>query len=490
MRPAVIRACLRPRMLALAAIAVIALSLSGNLSPLRPPPAFANHANGHLSDGIGFQWMAPNDYGMLTVYTPLVGSIAINAANDWRSRGEQYLRRVTVVPVSAAVYSLVEVKWDNRDSIFGQEYDDQCTAWFAGHPNDWAITSVKDTGGQFRSTDADGYWQRRAGYPFYRASICLNSDWPIDSGHVAHEIGHALGLDEVTATGAACGDTGKDSIMAYNYETWQAQWPPLEGGRRKPTREDLTGKWVCDDIHPGGVDYVYQYTTTPGYGNPVNIDVRVGYMNGTLNPVRNNGTDEVVYGMTIANFSNVAVYDVKAVILARNGTRYEVKTKSTLAAGASTSSGYTPALTYGGWADDATDLVWYGGEYYITPANKNGVLNTVSNELLQEHVVDEVNHTRVQFMEANVNPVNRNAPVTYKIRVCNMLFATGRVRPIIYSDGGEHEQSWEYLDFLECSDVEDHTEYYSSTPGQWVGFGAERDGMGEVPPEYLYQHVR
>jgi hypothetical protein len=482
------RNCLRP--LAVAALSVLPLLFFGQLSPVNTPTALANHANGHLSDGIGFEYLAPNEYGFLPIYVhPEVGSIGRDAVSDWNSRGLQYLVRHLVVPAMNPSYALAEVRWKWQPSSFGDDYTQRCAEFFSNPKNSdyYAAIFVKDVGGSWRNVDGSGFWQQRPGYPFYRASICLNSDWPINKGHVAHELGHALGLDHPTASGQPCGETYKDSIMAYNYQVWMPQWP----SDLKPTREDVIGRWVCNLSYPAGLDYIYQYTTTPGWGNPANIDVRVGYMNGTLNPVRNNGADPVKYGMTIVNFSNVTVYDVKAVIYARNGERYEVRTASSLSSGASTPFGYTPSLTYGGWADGAVDWVSFHGEYYVTPKSRNGVTQYVTGESLWEHVVTNLGHTRVQFMETNVNPVSPNAPATFKIKVCNVLYAgPAWVRPVIYSDGGRHNRSWEYLSFLECTQVRDYVEYYGWTGIDWVGFAAERYGAGTVPYEYLLEQIR
>jgi len=56
------------RLLAVATVSLLPLVFFGELRPLAPPSALANHANGHLSDGIGFQYLAPNEYGFLPVY--------------------------------------------------------------------------------------------------------------------------------------------------------------------------------------------------------------------------------------------------------------------------------------------------------------------------------------------------------------------------------------------------------------------------------------
>ena len=483
------------RLLAVATVSLLPLVLFGELKPLDPPSALANHANGHLSDGIGFQYLAPNEYGFLPVYVHSgVGSIGTDAVNDWNSGGLQYLVRHVTVIASDPSYALAEVRWKWQPSAFGQEYTDKCNEFFSDPNNAWAYaaTMIKDSGGWWRGFDTSGFMNQHPGYPFYRASICLNSDYAINKGHAAHELGHALGLDDVNwnrgpGDMGPCAETKKDSIMAYNYAAWSTQWP----SDLKPTREDLVGAWVCNLSYPAGLDYVYQYTTTPGWGNPVNIDVRVGFMNGTLNPIRNNGSDSVRYGMTIANFSNVTVYNVKAVIHARNGTRYEVRTASSLSPGASTSMGYTPYLTYGGWADGSIDPVNFGGEFYITPASKGGTINYVTGEGLAERIVTNLSHTRVQFMETNVNPVSPNAPVTFRIQVCNVLYAgPANVRPVIYSDGGRHNRSWSYLSFLQCTPVRNYVEYYGWTGIDWVGFAGERDGMGLVPYQYLWQQIR
>jgi hypothetical protein len=168
-----------------------------------------------------------------------------------------------------------------------------CNTYFVTRPDSYATTIVWDDEG-WRGVDTTtpvlggigtAFWLKNEGtnpvtgqplHPFLRGSACLNTSKPNNRGTIAHELGHILGLNHpayIKDTNPdpnvyapywdPCPNSGMDTIMAYNYSPWTAQWPAQVGsnsGHRYPTYQDVHGAWVCDPSNfPGGLDYIYQF---------------------------------------------------------------------------------------------------------------------------------------------------------------------------------------------------------------------------------------
>ena len=231
----------------------------------------ANHAWLH-GQGIGYDGVGPGDFGWVNVHIipQSTGSYAaaLTAVDNWRSLhvGAIWWLRHTDVASEAQG----EVVDRDTATVFGGAdgavHLYVCNTYFVPtvqrpYADDaYATTIVTDSAGDLRSLDANGFWAQRLGVPFWHATACLNSHHTNDSGTIAHELGHVLGLDHPTVSGGTCTNTGLRTIMAYNYLGWAIQWPP--GSPPAPTDADLWGPWVCDSAYLGGLAYVYD----PGQG--------------------------------------------------------------------------------------------------------------------------------------------------------------------------------------------------------------------------------
>lgn len=241
---------------ALATCAIVAISV-GNGSHR----AAANHAFLH-SDGIGFDGIGP-DFGWTNVFvTSSAYSESIGAIDAWRrwSHGSIFWLRHTANTGEAQA----EIIDRNTSTLFGPVHLYICNTRFNDNPQTgiredllYATTIVTDAAGDLRLNDGAGYWAKRPGVPFLRASACLNNQNGIanDAGTIAHELGHILGLNHVVGNSppSVCPDTGLNSVMTYNYSNWLSRWP----ADTKPTIEDVYGPWICNTLNGGGLAYVY-----------------------------------------------------------------------------------------------------------------------------------------------------------------------------------------------------------------------------------------
>jgi hypothetical protein len=230
----------------------------------------ANHGQLH-SNGIGFDEIAgsPGYVNVFVGQTQFTAQ-AQSAIAGWHNRP---LADKTWLTNDAGT-AQVEIIEAGGSSLFGLGLD---CATIAGTTS-YARTYVQDADGLRGSWR--GTWNTGS-HPFQSGTVCLNPNiQPTpgnpnprnDAGTIAHELGHVLGLDHVTygdLSGGgfdSCPDLGYDSIMAYNYLSWSAQWP----SSLLPTLQDVNGPWVCGDSFPGGLAYIYQIA--PYYGSPNDND--------------------------------------------------------------------------------------------------------------------------------------------------------------------------------------------------------------------------
>ena len=235
----------------------------------------ANHAYLY-SDGIGFQdvqggaWIdvCIHDVGGSTMENTAIA--AIDSWRNWRIQPNRYWLRHTANCTEAEAD--VEIMGKDAASIFTGEYDEQhelrcqqLTLYARA-----VITDESDPANPDWRTLINGLFETNPGYPFKRASVCLNLAQPNDMGTIAHELGHVLGLSHVTTDTSSCPDTGLNSIMAYNYSNRAAQYP--DKPELNPTAADVFGRWVCGTTNPGGLAHIYQIPPDEGLPSSINTD--------------------------------------------------------------------------------------------------------------------------------------------------------------------------------------------------------------------------
>ncbi len=253
------------------------------------PSAEANHAWTH-GQGSGFDGIG-NGLGWVELYVNGANTTkyteAIDALDGWRNLHYESLwwfqHTLNADDVNGSSGGATVIDRGAPSVTTWYDYYFQtvtCSAIFdpafqnKGDADDaYATTIVTDPDGAWRGTDASGFWQQRTGVPFHHATVCLNTHHTNNAGTIAHELGHVLGLDHPAPDHQPCADTGRRTIMAYNYLLWQSQWPALAGYPQNPTDVDKHGPWVCDGVSGGGLAWVYPlggeslgygtYTPTP-----------------------------------------------------------------------------------------------------------------------------------------------------------------------------------------------------------------------------------
>ena len=215
---------------------------------------------GHIAHGgrPTFSQLLPENRGYINVKIRTVrfAKQAEQAVRNWQELARAHIGRdlFRIVPSDTPHTEYeVEIIDQGMESDFGAWFTSVCTNFTQDAPWAWA-----------------GVWT----YLEHSSMVCLNPNKPNDAGVLAHELGHVLGLGELSqimytetyfVLGSCPKDRGAKSIMAYNYPLpWKKFWP----ADLRPTKEDLLGPWVCDSSIPGGNDAIYGYTQSPGMGGP------------------------------------------------------------------------------------------------------------------------------------------------------------------------------------------------------------------------------
>lgn len=213
---------------------------------------------GHIARGgrPTFSHLLPENRGYINVKirTERFARQAEQAVRNWQELARAHIGRdlFRIVPADTPRTEYeVEIIDQGMESEFGAWFTLTCKNFTAETPWAWA-----------------GVWT----YLEHNSMVCLNPNKPNDAGVLAHELGHVLGLGELShimhtetyfVLGSCPNDWGGKSIMAYNYpQPWKKFWP----ANLRPTKEDILGPWACDRSTPGGIDAIYGYTQSRGMG--------------------------------------------------------------------------------------------------------------------------------------------------------------------------------------------------------------------------------
>ena len=191
---------------------------------------------------------------------------AKTAVANWKSvtQASKSKDAVNLAPTGADVQ--VDVVQTGYSSLFDGRFGLTCQGELGNHGGSYAWTDALNINNAGVSdSNQNGWWDpAELSKPFAIARACLNAGVTNDYGTIAHELGHAQGLNHPIYNGGSCPDNGSNTIMAYNYIPWQYLWPP----DLKPTTQDVVGPWVCNPGNAAGTNYVYNFSNASSQPAP------------------------------------------------------------------------------------------------------------------------------------------------------------------------------------------------------------------------------
>lgn len=193
-------------------------------------------------------------------------SAAKTAVANWKAvtQANKLKDGLNLAPTGADVQ--VDVVQTGFASQFDGNFGATCQGELGNHSGAYAWTDVLNINNAGVSdSNGNGWWDpAELSKPFAIARACLNSGVTNNYGTIAHELGHAQGLNHPIYNGGSCPFNGYYTIMAYNYSGWSYLWP----SDLKPTPQDVVGPWVCNTGNAGGTNYVYNFSNSSSQPAP------------------------------------------------------------------------------------------------------------------------------------------------------------------------------------------------------------------------------